>query len=415
MPGFTAVGKRPVAGGTGRKRTGILVVRGGGVTLGALGVTSRSTAQPHATVGGHGASLATTLRYGRRLGALNLFATGDYLSVANSASLTLGATSFTFEWWMLPNSLNTSNWNLWEKSNSSAFNTGAFGVAARLRGSGIMEFARACGAATATTRLSCAGFAVAGQVAHCVLTFDLSTGKLSAYKNGALFGSITYTGAELATFADTYAFTVGRGGNNDWTNGPVDGVRIYTRALTAAEAASRYAGAEVDLTGLGGWWRLNGTPSDSSGNGNAGVVQGAATFVPGFDHDQPSVTATGGGASYDTVLTLRHGSGWATGEGSARVVVLATKATHLVATLGGLATSGGVPTYLGRPGTQHVPEDIRITTDRAGNAVALITQRPARPPVASELPASRAASSAPDRETSRRASGVPTSTLRSAE
>jgi hypothetical protein len=71
---------------------------------------------------------------------------------------------------------------------------------------------------------------------HVVGTYDGSTIKI--YYNGALAGSTSFTGTIAAS---TLPFAMGYGPyGNDYLNGKLDDVRIYSRALSAAEVQQLY-------------------------------------------------------------------------------------------------------------------------------------------------------------------------------
>lgn len=250
------------------------------------------TPVPQTLAGGFGGSPSSNGAF-----AVNFAGAADFVNVPNSASLTLGASDFTFEWWMVVNSIAVSDVNLWRKSAGNVFNANPAGIGCRLRGSGFMEFARGCNQPVATRLNTGNNVIVAGVPLHCVLTFSFATGNMRFYKNGAFIKGITYAGAELQPFVDASALQIGKGAENTWANGPVDGFRLYLRELTAQEVATRYAGNEISLVNLAAWWRFNegtGTSAaDSSGNGNTATLTNGPTWVPGIDLDVPISNPTG--------------------------------------------------------------------------------------------------------------------------
>jgi len=58
-------------------------------------------------------------------------------------------------------------------------------------------------------------------------------------------------------------------------DGDIDEVRIYSRALSADEIDTVFAGAGQVKDGLAGWWRFENGAEDSSGNSNHGRIEGA--------------------------------------------------------------------------------------------------------------------------------------------
>ncbi len=128
------------------------------------------------------------------------------------------------------------------------------------------------------------------------------------YINGAPDGT-TKTGLSARNLTHNADWCIGRQckGTSFWVDGYIDEVRIYNRALTAEEVAGLYNGTKsyhieikttptlgglndtpaptaTDETGLVGYWKMddltNGNTTDSSGQGNSGVVTGA-TFNSG--------------------------------------------------------------------------------------------------------------------------------------
>jgi hypothetical protein len=85
----------------------------------------------------------------------------------------------------------------------------------------------------------------------------------------------------VPTSHTTSAFRMGMdySNGNRYGNGPMDDVRIYTRALSASEIAALYTNTpSVSNSGLVGWWKLDDTTPagttaiDSSGSGNHGTL-----------------------------------------------------------------------------------------------------------------------------------------------
>ncbi len=137
-----------------------------------------------------------------------------------------------------------------------------------------------------------------GQWTHVTMTKNITS--VSAYINGVFQSSAnpgTNTEGNLSTLIGAQV-----GGGWDF-NGTIDEVRVYNRALTSDEILGLYQGTKtnkVELlgdptlgglnetplptisneTGLVGWWKMedltNGNTTDSSGQGNNGVINGAA-------------------------------------------------------------------------------------------------------------------------------------------
>jgi hypothetical protein len=191
---------------------------------------------------------------------------------------------------------------------------------------------------------------VIGQWTHLAAVYDSGLGQMSLYVNGILEG----TAAHVSTWNASGAVRIGMGQYtattaNPW-QGDVDDVRVYARALNAAEV-----GTIVNAPSLAGHWTLNGggasnpvcggvTVADSSGNGHSGTTTfgttcGNAGLVAGGDGDaamgftggyaevpftaannptttfsvEAWATVTGGAGTWRTVVMSRQGSFSGTG------------------------------------------------------------------------------------------------------
>jgi len=95
---------------------------------------------------------------------------------------------------------------------------------------------------------------------------------------------VTVTTTSAINAADTYAGRVGTTAN--YSDGKLDEVRIYNRALSPAEVSQLYTWAPGPV----GYWKMDEgsgtTVSDSSGNGNSGTITpGTGSFTTGkFGH-----------------------------------------------------------------------------------------------------------------------------------
>jgi hypothetical protein len=75
---------------------------------------------------------------------------------------------------------------------------------------------------------------------YIVCVRDVSQGKLLVYINGYLSG----TGTDTTTLVPTYSqFKIGQV-TGSYSNGLIDDVRVYNRALSAAQIAAMYAGGK---------------------------------------------------------------------------------------------------------------------------------------------------------------------------
>ncbi len=168
-------------------------------------------------------------------GALSLDGTDDYVNVPDSASLDLS--TFTVSGWINLTS-NTNNWKpVFTKENASG---------------GQRNFGLYVENTTSNPRFhysfmdsSCSGFnsynssatAQAGTWQHVTMTYDGSSFKF--YINGSLDSTQTVSGAPCSSAT---AFRIGEpAGAYDAFPGSVDEVRVYNRALSAADVSDLYS------------------------------------------------------------------------------------------------------------------------------------------------------------------------------
>ena len=99
-----------------------------------------------------------------------------------------------------------------------------------------------------------------------VVTYD---GKaITFYADGKEIGS-SKAGGALGTSGKSPAYIGSSGGKSEFFKGGIDDVRIYARALPAEEIkAMALADGKATVSGLVGWWKLNGNLNNSVG-GNA--------------------------------------------------------------------------------------------------------------------------------------------------
>ncbi|MBT3352117.1 MAG: LamG domain-containing protein [Nitrospinaceae bacterium] len=122
---------------------------------------------------------------------------------------------------------------------------------------------------------------------HLLITYNTTTPttKPLIYLDGvaqAVTIATSPTGTPLTGVGEMLYIGTGRDLARDF-DGYISGIRLYTRALTAAEAAAHYAGTYTDETNLVGHWQLNDasgtTATDSSGTGNDGTLSGSAAWT----------------------------------------------------------------------------------------------------------------------------------------
>jgi hypothetical protein len=125
--------------------------------------------------------------------------------------------------------------------------------------------------------LSAQGVLETNRWLHLVASVDAS-GNATLYKNGVPVASGTLPLPNSVNRTSNY---IGRSNfaTDAFFDGQLSEVRLYNRALSAAEVALLYAGTAPSDTGLVGYWPLNegsGTLAyDQSGNGHTGTIYGA--------------------------------------------------------------------------------------------------------------------------------------------
>lgn len=198
----------------------------------------------------------------------------DYIAIAHAAQLDL-VDSASFSYW-----INWGGLNIYEGGSQSIID--------KSTPSDVQNY-RLCVYDVAPTKVfamsnmvlkSSTSSIVSTQWTHVVFTFKAGT--IKVYLNGNLdySGSLSLT----ATNNDSLLFGTDNHGNNRFFEGMIDDIGIWNRALTAEEVTELYTAGEVGnclpsyvpTDSLVGWWPFCGNAVDESGNGNNGVVNGAA-------------------------------------------------------------------------------------------------------------------------------------------
>jgi hypothetical protein len=107
------------------------------------------------------------------------------------------------------------------------------------------------------------------------------------YQDGVLIEEGNFPAVDVVAQATGTNLSIGSNNTSNFFPGTIDEVRIYNRALSAAEVKALYNAGQAKLArtdtqvknGLVGWWTFDGkdmTPNvrDRSGNGNHGRIQG---------------------------------------------------------------------------------------------------------------------------------------------
>ncbi len=211
------------------------------------------------------------------------FGGNDYVRVNNSASLTISG-ALTAEAWIKTSNnaeeyilFKGSGWEFgtsWEMQKTSSGNI----MCARWYGDGSNANSKYASSTNTVTD---------GDWHHIVVLDDRTN--LSIYIDGILRGSTGVSGLTPYT-SESNPFTISNLGTRDtqYFTGIIDEVRIYSRALSAAEVLDHFRGKYTDNSGLVGYWTFDEntgqTAYDSSGNGNSGQLGSA----PGADANDPT-------------------------------------------------------------------------------------------------------------------------------
>jgi hypothetical protein len=255
--------------------------------------TGTNVADASGTGNGGTVTGATWSTAGKHGGALSFDGAGDFVTVADTASLDLSA-AMTVEAWVFPTSL-----------------TGYSAIVAKERTGGGFPYGLETGAgvpdgyvttgpnatAAATTALA------ANAWTHVAASYDGANVRL--YVNGVLAATKAASGA-IRLSNDALRI----GGDvtwSEWFQGRIDDVRVYNRALTAAELGTDMNAAVVSSTpppvstlvaAYGFDEGTGATVADSSSKGNTGTISNAIWTASGR---YGSALAFDGASDYVTV------------------------------------------------------------------------------------------------------------------
>ncbi len=215
---------------------------------------------------------ATRTSNGRYGGALLFDGIDDVVTIADSPSLDL-ATEMTIEAWVRPSTLTGWRSVLMKEADADL----AYALYANDNAPQPAAYVRLAGMTASDSSRSTTGLPI-GAWTHLAATFDGAT--LRFYVNGALVEARAVSGSVQAT---TGALRLA--GNSVWGEyfgGVIDEVRVYSRALPAAEIARDMNAPVVSgLVAVYGFEETAGTIArDTSGSGSHGTIRGA-TRAPG--------------------------------------------------------------------------------------------------------------------------------------
>ena len=218
---------------------------------------------------------------GKRGKALNFDGSNDYVAITNANStLKLTSSDGTFSAWVKPNTI-----------------SGFDGIIGNNFGSGwwfILNAGKiAFWAATDAAVYDSNTVVPNGQWTHILVTYNNASKTATFYKNGVFDGS-QVTANTIGNGGTTfYIGNDGRDGAGYPFDGLIDDVRIYNRALSAAEIQALYKSGAAKFappsnTGLVGYWSFDDgaglSATDFSGKNNTGVFPGGTanpTWVNG--------------------------------------------------------------------------------------------------------------------------------------
>ena len=158
---------------------------------------------------------------------------------------------------------------------------------------------------------------------HVAVTWDVATGDMVLYKNGAVVDTgntttgVTQTAVQIGAFANVYVW-----------NGSIDDARLYPEALSADQIASLYATGDATIvaaeTADGEAWQCQVTPFSDTEVGPTVASNTVPVGPVGPDLTDPEVTITTpvDGATYGqgTVVAASYGCTDAGGSGLASCV-----------------------------------------------------------------------------------------------
>lgn len=155
--------------------------------------------------------------------------------------------------------------------------------------------------------------------AMITVVFDKSANRVKVYVNGVKQTNEYDISTVTGSVSNSSNLTIGT--MYGWqSDGVVDDVRIYNRALSASEVSAMYKSGQVTLktvsnSGLVGYWAMNeatGTVAmDSSGNGNNAMFYGGPAWTNGkrgkalsFNPSTPDYVKTSGTLGSPTTVTV---------------------------------------------------------------------------------------------------------------
>src|SRR3989338_3424805 len=230
---------------------------------------------------------------GKRGKALNFDGSNDFVNVANESNFDFERTqSFTLAAWVKRSSIGTYDIIIQKNINDgSTYRGWAFQITSGNKLHVEILNNNAGGNLVSVD----GGTSLSANVwYHALATYDGSStaSGIKMYLNGVLETNTVITNALSATILNNEAVRIANwSGDTSLFGGLIDEVRVYKRALSAAEIQSLYKSGAQKFTapptnlGLVGYWSMNeGTGTiagDASGNNNRGILTNGPTWVDG--------------------------------------------------------------------------------------------------------------------------------------
>ena len=238
--------------------------------------------------------------------ALSFDGTDDYVDFGNASSVK-PVFPFTTSAWTKLNSLSADSTIVTSSDTGSNGIYSGFTVMVLANGTLSLNVGNnvgCCDAGVRNTFNSAAGVITTGQWYHITAVYT-SISNFTAYVNGVSIPLTSSGGGGAMNYATNNKFRIGthydaNTTTTKYTNGLIDEVRLYNRALTAGEIKGLYDMGQSDKvnssvsqpqgtgrldSGLAGYWKLDdgsGTSAtDASTNGNTGTLTNSPTWTTG--------------------------------------------------------------------------------------------------------------------------------------
>lgn len=195
----------------------------------------------------HGTLKAGTNTAGPTIGAAGKIGTAydfdgvdDFVEVPDSTSLKSFPVGLTLEAWVKPDAVSTLQGIITKMSGTTGVSRAGYEIDLNATNLSV-EVADGVNGFTLA-----AGGLVAGVFQHIVMTWEPNLTKI--YLDGVLIGTDTTTAATIGQSSQAVFVGTRTGNPAHRLNGIIDEPRVYNRALTAAEVATRFNGGEVAFT-----------------------------------------------------------------------------------------------------------------------------------------------------------------------